>query len=457
MNINDIMGGNLTAEEQISALRYKTVRVRPWVELEKEYSPKKHSIATDPEYNRTDNKEKPTVITFGWQKLAAQRMTQLAFGIPVQRVYTTNNDEDQIAANIMESIMKKVRINSINLERGVDLYAACEVMTVWYGVESDNAIYGGEKALYKLRSRTYSPKRGDKLYPLFDDHGDLVALSVEYNTINDKNMTETYFDTLTDTLHVRWKIGQGAPEEVVRENVAINKISGVYGSRETPIWEDGSNLSEEAEWTLSRNGNYIRKNSKPNFVIYTDNNEINLGTNKDGKSSARNVWRLNAKDKAEYVTWQQANDAISFQTQTLKREFFTQIQLPDMSMDEMKTTPMSGESRKMLFIDAQMKVTSESGIWLEFFDREFNVIREHACLMFPQHAEALRRLEVEHIITPYQIRDDAEKISNVANAVQAGVMSKRTGIAYIGYVDDVDKEMQLIDEEAAADVFEPTL
>lgn len=40
------------------------------------------------------------------------------------------------------------------------------------------------------------------------------------------------------------------------------------------------------------------------------------------------------------------------------------LQLPDMSQESMKQTPMSGEARKMMFLDAQQKVLDESGIWI---------------------------------------------------------------------------------------------
>lgn len=135
-----------------------------------------------------------------------------------------------------------------------------------------------------------------------------------------------------------------------------------------------------------------------------------------------------------------------------------QLQLPDMSMDNMKATPMSGEARKMMFIDAQMKVTDEAGIWLEAFDREINVVRAFMKKMFPQLATAIDSLQVEIVITPYQIRDDAERINNLSNATGGkAIMSQRTAIANLGYVEDVDKELEEIANESTIDLFqEPT-
>ena len=128
-------------------------------------------------------------------------------------------------------------------------------------------------------------------------------------------------------------------------------------------------------------------------------------------------------------------------------------------MEKMKLTPMSGEARKMVFIDAQMKVTDESGIWLEGMDREVNVVKAYAKTMFPKLAEAIDAVQCEVIITPYQIRDEGEKINNLTNATGGKpIMSQRTAIQYLGYADDVEEELKQIQSETEVHLFnEPTV
>ena len=134
------------------------------------------------------------------------------------------------------------------------------------------------------------------------------------------------------------------------------------------------------------------------------------------------------------------------------------LQLPDMSSDSMKETPMSGESRKMLFIDCQMKVLNESGIWIEYFDREMSVVKAFAMKMFPKLAKAIEELEVENVITPFTIRDEGERITNYTNATGGkAVMSRRTAVGRLGLVDDVDEEIETIEKEEKVELFdEPT-
>lgn len=458
MDIKEITSPERNAHNIISDLKYKTVSVKPWAELRKEYEPKLHPVMTDKAYkDRVTKKgiERVTRYTLGLQKLAVKRITELMFAIPVQRIYKPANEQEKQVAEIMEDIFCKNRINSVNIERGRSLFASCEVVTLWYSQEQPT-VYAGQKSQLKLRCKNFSPLKGDKLYPLFDEYDDMVALSIEYTRVED-NITVTYFDTYTADEHIRWKSSAGTAEEELRESIKIGKIAGVYIHRDEPVWEDQSGNVYEAEWTLSRNGNYIRKNARPNWVVFSDS-KVKFGSEPANDNAGRNVLQYGSNDKAEYKTWQQAIDSIKFHVDEIKRNFFMQLQLPDMSMENMKATPMSGEARKMMFIDAQMKVTDESGIWLEFFDREINVIRAFLKKMYPTLSAAIDSLQVEVVVTPYQIRDEKERIDNLSNATGGkAIMSQRTAVQNLGYVDDVDEELARIASESAVDLFdEPT-
>lgn len=459
MNIKEITSPERDARSIISDLQYKTVSVKPWALLRKEYEPKEHPVMTDKTYKDKVTKrgiEKVTRYTLGLQKLAVKRMTELMFAIPVQRIYKPENDQEKQVAEIMEAIFQKNRIDSLNIDRGKSLFASCETITLWYSQEQET-VYAGQKSLLKLRCKNYSPMKGDKLYPLFDEYDDMIALSIEYTRKEGVN-TITYFDTYTADEHIRWRTGAGETVEELREKIKVGKITGVYIHRDEPIWEDQSGNVYEAEWTLSRNGNYIRKNARPNWVVFSDG-KVKFGQEPTNDNAGRNVLQYGQNDKAEYKTWQQAIDSIKFHVGEIKKDFFMQLQLPDMSMENMKATPMSGEARKMMFIDAQLKVTDESGIWLELFDREINVIRAFMKKMYPSLAAAIDSLQVEVIITPYQIRDEAERISNLSNATGGKpIMSQRTAVQNLGYVDNVDEEMELIAKESSVSLFdEPTI
>lgn len=464
MTIDEILNSGLTPAAMIAALKDKSVIVPSWGGrrgLLHEYDPRKHPVMCKAQYpditNDDGTVEFVTRITCNLQQLATKRMTELITGIPVRRVYKPENERQKEVAAYIEKIYERNRIDSVNIERCNMLFAGCEVMTLWYAVEERNNIYGFNSPL-KMRCRNFSPMLGDELYPLFDEYGDMIALSVGY-TRKKLGKTVSYFDAYTADRHIKWSNERNSGWEVMEDEVnALGKIPAVYTFRPTPIWEDTSRIVFEIEWALSRNGNYLRKNSKPVFVVFADE-QIQYGDEKDENKEFRSIMQYPKGSTAQYVTWQQAVENLKFYVAELRQSFFTQLQLPDWSYESMKSNPMSGESRKQLFIDAQLKVKDESGRLIEFYDREVNVVKAFAKASLPTsyHAD-IDALPVENVITPFTITDEKDTITNLTTANGGKpLISHRESIEMYGHSTDVDKTLQEIAEDEALNAFEPTL
>lgn len=448
--------------EKISALREKNIVVPAWggkKGLQAEYDPKMHAVMNKAIYpDSVDDEGKPQPVTrvaLGFQKLAAKRMTELITGIPVKRVYKPANDKQKDIARYMEQIYKKNRIQSANVERLNMLFAGCEVMTLWYAVPQENKLYGFDSKL-RLRCQNFTPMRGDNLYPLFDEYGDLIALSIGYRRKKGRK-TVDFFDTYTADRHIAWSNEKEEWAEIANEPHTVGKIPGVYTYRPTPIWDDTTPLVDEMEWSLSRNGNYIRDNSKPKFVVFADE-VISYGQEKSPNKEFKAVMQFPKGGSAQYVTWQQATENLKFHVNELRNFFFTLLQLPDWSYEKMSQTALSGESRKQLFVDAQLKVKDESGALLEFFDRETNVIKAFLKTMLPEdYADDIDALDVENVITPFSITDTKDNVETFVTATGGkAVMSQKEAIRELGYSDDPDQTLKEIQEESMSDVFEPT-
>lgn len=459
--INELLNDeSVSIEDKLAALKQKGIDVPAWAgrkNLEGQYDPKYHPVMDKTQYPDTvtgDGIERVTRVALDLQRLAVKRMTELCVGIPVKRIYKPTDEKQKDVARYLEAILVRNRIDTLNIERLNMLFAGCEVLTLWYATEDKNNVYGFDSPL-KFRCRNFSPMLGDALYPLFDEYGDLVALSVGYTRRVGKAKVN-YFDAYTDSLHVKYSDqGEGRWVEVVREQTTLGKIPAVYMYRPTPIWEGTSDTVYEIEMALSRNGNYLRKNSKPLFIVMADE-IISYGDEKSQDREFRSVMQYPANAKAEYVTWAQAVDNLKFFVDSLRSLFFTQLQLPDWSYEKMSQQALSGESRKQLFIDAQMKVTDESGRLLEFFDRELNVAKAFLKSVLPSHTDAIDALIVETKITPFSIGDQQEQINMLITA-NGGlpIMSQREAIEALGHSEDVDRTMQEIAEQQQGDVFNP--
>ena len=462
-DVNEAIRGLRTspekAQELASFLMQKTVRLRPWSELVKEYDTRFHPVmdkALYPDVTNGDGSiDKVTRVPLDLMKVTAKRMTELVCGIPVKRVYKPQDDRQKEVAQVIEKIYQRQRIDAVNVERLNMLFAGCEVATLWYSVKSPNHLYGIDSDL-KIRCRNFSPMLGDQLYPLFDAYGDMIAMSFWYQRVVG-NETKTYFDAYTDEYHVGFELDDGW-KMLEYEETSIGKIPCVYLMRPTPVWENNAPLVYEMEWALSRNGNYIRKNSKPIMAVYADELMRFGESEKDGSQDKRfkDVFALPTNGKMEFVTWTQAAENLKFHIQELRQQYFSSLQMPDFSMDNMKTVPMSGEARKMVFIDAQMKAKDESGRIQEFLDRETSVVKAFTKVLMPGYDKDIDALEIENVITPYTLQDEKETIENLMTATAGKpVLSQREAVQYLGWSEDVDDTMNQLRQEAAGDAVEP--
>jgi hypothetical protein len=467
MTFEEIMAVG-TPQQQITALKEKAITVPAWNGrggLQSQYDPKKHPVMNRqlyPDIVTDQGRECVTRVTYDLQRLAVKRMTELCNGIPVKRIYRPKNDHQKEVAAYLEAIFDRNRINSVNIERCNMLYASCEVMTLWYAIEEKNNLYGFDSPL-KLRCRNFSPMQGDELYPLFDEYGDMIAMSVGYTRkVGKKNVQ--FFDSYSKDRHVKYSNETGEWAIIEDEKITLLKIPAIYVYRPTPIWESNSDIVYEMEWTVSRNGNYLRKNSKPMFAVFADeeieyNKEGEGEKQEESRAKGLDVLQLPKGSDARYITWEQAIENTKFYVEHLRSMFFTLLQLPDWSYEKMSQQALSGESRKQLFIDAKMKVNDESGRLLEFYDREINVVKAFLKTMLPEkyHAD-IDALEVEVKITAFAISDNRETVDTLmaANGGQP-IMSQRESIEEYGHSDNVDKTLGEIQSQEVRNIFEPTI
>ena len=140
----------------------------------------------------------------------------------------------------------------------------------------------------------------------------------------------------------------------------------------------------------------------------------------------------------------------------LRQSFFTQLQLPDWSYESMKSAPMSGESRKQLFIDAHLKVLDERGRLQEFFDREINVVRGFLKAMLPsEFAAAADALAVASEVTPFALGNERETIENLLQANGGGpLVSHQESIERLGWSEDAARTLEAIQADSHLDALE---
>jgi hypothetical protein len=449
----------------ISSLKKKNVIVPKWEDLRSEYDVMEHEVMTD-QIERKDRKGvKAARITYGMQKLATRRMTQMAFTLPVKRTYKHGNDSLKMEqAKALERLYYKARIDSLNKKRFKAYFASCEMATIWYVVEQDNNDYGFNSK-YKLRQVTYSPMdekfsglEQAEIYPLFDEYGDMIALSVEFMHKEDEKEVY-YFETYTSEKKYSWKKVDGVWIDNGVSKVPIGKIQGAYIKRSAPIWEDQTNNIREIEYTLSRQSDIIRRNTAP--VMKVKGRLIDTPAPQSDVS--REVYQFENDGDVDYVKPPVDHESVDSFVNTLKNNIAEELQLPSLALKDITSIGLTEESRKQILIDAHLKVGEEEGDIIEFLSREGNVLKAFLGLMNAKWKDSIGELEVEHEIVPFVMNSETTDIENLSKATGGKpIMSQRTAIQRAGYIseEEIDEEIKRIREEEEAslntDLFQPT-
>lgn len=454
-DINEILK-KADINNKISELKDKSFIVPEWGILVKDYEPKFHKITTDKTGRKdkvhSDNTvDKAARLPIGLEKLLVKRMTEFTFAIPVKRDYSglEESEHTQEIISAIEAIYKHAHINAENIKRGNAYYASCEIFTMWYAVKNEHSLYGFNAA-YKLKCKTFSPMDNCHLYPLIDELGDMLAMSIEYERKTTSTDTVTFFETFTADKHYRWKReGDGDngqwEEDAEPEEITILKIPGAYLCREAPVFDGLQPLREDLEYTLSRNSDIVAYNAAPILKV----KGTLIGDMVKGET--RRIYRVSEGGDVSYVSWAQAVGALEYHVQSLLKYFWMQSQMPDISFENMKSLGNIGyDSRRTLLTDAHLKIGEESGAWLEFLNRECNVIKAFLKKLNTKWEKELDMLQIEHKITPFIIEDEQAQLDlhMKANGGKP-VESQRESIQRLGKSANVDETIRQINEEAA--------
>lgn len=422
--LEQIIDRSRDLNEIISDLMVKSTNPPSWEKLKEVLYAFNHKIAGN-DSGRVDiihddgTVDEAAQIPLGLEELLINRINQFMHTIPVKREYQNIEDVEvrQEIAKAIEKIYEEADIDTINMDRGLAYFAACEMFTLWYAVKKKNNIYGFESD-YKLKCKVYSPMLDDvELYPLLDEMDDMIAMSFKYKKkVGDKDLE--FFETYTDKKKYKWVRGEnGNWEDVIfyadaegnvtyGDDIVILKIPGVYAWRKRPTYKPGScELREDVEYTHSRDSDITAWNATPLLKV------AGMVEGDTDKEEARRIIRVENTGDVSYVSWDQSGEA---NEKHINRSlsFFWQInQMADISVDRMiQLNSIGYDARMTIFIDVFLKIGEESKPLLQAYRREGNVIKAFLKIMNPKWAKEVDNVRIKHIITPYIPKDEMQEI-----------------------------------------------
>jgi len=396
--------------------------------------------------------------------LIVDRHASMIFGNKVDLACDPSDDNQAIVLNVINKIRHDVKESTLNRKIAKVIFSCCEVAELWYAVPVNRRDPNVKSKKYgiaspvKMRCAILNPMKGDQLFPYFDETGDMIAFSRIYYRQDQQLQKHTFFETWTDEEHMVWERqgtgfvpvdgfhdqeGNAVPEENV-----VGKIPVIFGHQDDPEYSKVMILINRLEKLLSNFADTNDYHASPKIFV-TGHIE---GFSKKGEAGAI----LEGEDgaKAEYLSWANAPESVKLEIETLLKMIYTLTQTPDLSFDSVKGLNLSGVALKLLFTDAHLKVMDHREVFDEYLQRRYNLLASFVAKMNVQLAEAAQNIEIEPVIHPFMVTDDAAELQMWQNANGGGaVCSLRTsvqGAQHITGVNDVDQEVELIESETAA-------
>ena len=446
------------------------------VKLYNDWDPNRHEIITDeekypkikvtlkPEKKYTDPTTGKEYIEPEQKKLVDPNRIALPIEqdiVNIQTAFTVGTEplldckpgeSEEGLLTALKQVFKKNKIRYQNKQAVRSWLAEQEVAEYWYVVKDDGfwsklkrkvaGIFGKSMPEYRLKSVLWSPFRGDKLYPFFDDNGDLVALSREYKKKGLDDDETQCFMTVTKDMVYQWELDSDWQDRgSFRHN--FKKMPIIYMYRPEAYCEKIKTLRIRLEKLLSNYADCIDYHFFPILMLFGDVQQLS------GELKNRIVQLTGLSANAQYLTWNQVPETVKFEVETLLSQIYGLTNTPRISFDSLKGTgnAVSGVAFDYVFMSTHLNVENLNEVVGVFMQRRVNFLVSAIGSLNSSLAEVSETIDIDVQMQPYRLEDLSEKINTAIKAKDGELWSQETAIAFVGNVDSVVDEVKKIQEE----------
>lgn len=375
--------------------------------------------------------------------------------------YKANNPKEDELYGVVQSVNRDNKIRYQNKKIARSWFSEQDVVEYWYEKKDEGfwariaariqKLFGDTKPENKLRCTIWSPFRGDTLYPFFDETGDYVAQSRSYtiteHTLLGRRRVE-YFQTVTQKYVFVWKKISGAWSLDTAKSFEHHfpKIPCIFITRDRSLCHNIKPQRARLEKVLSDYGDCIDYHFFPYLILKGDlAGEAGLG-NQDER---RRMLKVEEEGDAFYLTWDQTPEAIKLEINTLLENIYGMTSTPRITFENMKSLGQvaSGVAFRYMFMSTLLAVDNHAEVLGEFLQRRYNFLVSAIGSLCPALEKPAASIDITVEIQPYIIDSLKENLDIVNSAVEGGLMSRKSGILFLGMTDQVEEEIAQIDEE----------
>lgn len=475
-DINEVLALQDTDQKIYYLKKARKTDLPDAVKLYNDWNPDKHEIITDEEkypkikltlkpekkytdpttgkeYTEPEQKElvDPNRIALPIEQDIVNIQTAFTVGTdPILDCKPDSSEEGLLAA--LNQVFKKNKLRYQNKQAVRSWLAEQEVAEYWYVVPDDGfwaklkrkvaEVFGKTRPEYRLKSVLWSPFRGDKLYPYFDDSGNLVALSREYKKRDlDDNEIDCFLCITADTVY-QWENTNGWVETGTFRH-GFKKLPIIYMYRPHAYCEKIKTLRIRLEKLLSNYADCIDYHFFPILMLFGDVDQLS------GELKNRIVQLTGLNANAQYLTWNQVPETVKFEVETLLSQIYGLTNTPRISFDSLKGTgnAVAGVTFDYVFMSTHLNVENLNETVGVFMQRRVNFLVSALGSINTTLESVSETIDVDVKMQPYHLENIADKIDTAIKAKDGQIWSQERAIMFVGNIDSVKDEINKIKQE----------
>jgi SPP1 family phage portal protein len=357
------------------------------------------------------------------------------FGNPVKLLL---NSDDKDALISINDVWKQNKLDYFNKTIARDLFIECKAAELWYIPATLPA---------KIRVKILSKRTGYTFFPHYDDMGDMDAFTVLYDSKDDTGKTVSNANVYTAETIVR-AVKTDKWDVVPSINLA-GKIPVVYYEQKKPEWHSVKTQIERIEYLVS---NFADTNDYFGAPVLQVKGRVAQLPKKEetGKifeiaaSINSNTGETTYPGGVEYITWDNAPEAIKQEFDMLKDIIYGMTQTPDVSFNNVKGLgAVSGIALRLMFSDALFKALNKQETFGPALERRLSIIKSMIALADSSQRTAMEQADIDIKFSDV-LPQDIESLIRALSVARGGeaIMSEETAVRMNPLVTDSETEIE---------------
>jgi len=427
-----------------------------------EFDGKHEILKREPKFvgeGKTRKEVEQAKIVVKFQKKIVNFAVSFLFGAPVKLINNSDEKKSGEAFDILKKTWKDSKLNSHNKKLAKTLFKETQAAEYYY-VGKNN------KGELKIKVALFSYKNGDRIYPFFDEYGDMTAFTRTYVAKGDDAKDVDYVDVYTAEKIITfekesknvWERTEKVNGVIIvdgdkENNIVLGKIPIVYYEQDKAEWTDVQTLIDKYELRLSKLVDTNDYFSSPAVVV---KGKI---SNMPDKGEMGKLFQIEAEDiggqamygDIDYLTWDQTPQSTELELKTIQGLIHSLTQTPDLSFDNVKgISNVSGIAMKFMFLDSILKSMDKQEIFAEGFERRISILKTiQSKIVNISDAKGFDELEVGiefNDVLPQNVQEIVDMLYTAAGAKP--IMSQQSAVKSNPLVEKPDDVIAELKEES---------